>query len=139
MRPLWRMSLSAVVILMAAGALAACRGGGSSGPSASEPVVENSVDDFHLRWEMSGVTSNRNYSWVNNGARANITQSSSGLSSADSIKLIIRNAAGTEVYRGDLRANGGFQSATTTSGTYTIRVEIRAASGTIDFRVQRSG
>lgn len=140
MRPLWCIQLSALLIAVAGGPLTACRVGGSAGPSGSEPDVTNVADDFHFRWsDLSGVTANRSYSWVNNGTRANITQSSSGLTSADSVKVIIRNPSGTEVYRGDLRVTGGFQSATTVNGTYTIRVEIRSASGTIDFRVQRGG
>jgi hypothetical protein len=101
--------------------------------------VTNVADEFHLQWsDLINFTGNRQYTWVNNGSRANITQSSVGLTSADSVKLIIRNPAGVEVYRGDLRVTGGFQSATTSNGTYTIRVEIRNATGTIDFRVQRT-
>ncbi|MGH7529268.1 MAG: hypothetical protein ACREMN_02705 [Gemmatimonadales bacterium] len=140
MRPLWCLQFSALVIAMAGGALTACRGGGSAGPSSGEPVVTNSPDDFHLVWsDLSTFTGSRNYTWVNNGTRATVTQSSSGLTSADSVKLIIRNPSGAEVYRGDLRVLGGFQSTTTNAGNYTIRIEIRGATGTIDFRVQRSG
>lgn len=140
MQTQWRIALSALVIAAASGLLTACRVGSSTGsPSGFEPEVTNVADDFHLQWsDLNRFTGNRQYAWVNNGSRGNITQSSVGLTSADSVKLIIRNQAGVEVYRGDLRVTGGFQTATTSNGTYTIRVEIRNATGTIDFRVQRT-
>jgi hypothetical protein len=140
MQAQWRIALSALLIAAASCLLTACRVGSSTGsPSGFEPVVTNVADDFHLQWsDLNNFTGNRQYTWVNNGSRGNITQSSVGLTSADSVKLIIRNPAGVEVYRGDLRVTGGFQTATTSNGTYTIRVEIRNATGTIDFRVQRT-
>lgn len=137
MRSLWRVSCVVAVIVCGA-----CRVGGSggpSGPSGPEPEVLNNTDDFYFRWTgLIDFTANRQYGWTITGPTASITQSSSGLSSTDSVTLVIRNASGAEVYRGDLRVIGTFQSATTASGTYTVRVDMRKASGTIDFRILKS-
>lgn len=136
MRSRWRIPLGVALVIASA-----CRAGssGPSGPSGPEPEVLNRTDDFYFRWSgLLDFTTSRQYSWTITGPTASITQSSSGLTSADPVTLIIRNASGTEVYRGDLRVIGTFQSATTAGGTYTVRVEMRAASGTIDFRVLKS-
>ena len=140
----WRISWTALLITIAAGplTLTGCRGGGSNGtsgpPTEGEPQVMNVADDFYFRWtSLSGITANRQYSWTWSGGTANVTQTSSGLTSTDSVKLIIRNQSGAEVYRGDLRVVGAF-TATSTNGTHTIRIELRTASGTIDFRVRKA-
>lgn len=132
-------------LLVAAGllALVACRVGSSTGtggpPAEGEPELINATDDFYFRWPaLEDLTENRQYSWATTGTRASVAQTGSGVTSSDSVKLIIRNGSGVEVYRGDLRVIGNFQSATLTPGTYTIRLELRNTSGTIDFRVMKS-
>ena len=56
---------------------------------------------------------------------------------AGTITLVIRDAAGAEVYNQSLAVNGTLDTVAGTTGTWTIRVQYTNATGTVNFRVQK--
>jgi hypothetical protein len=122
----------AVLVMLAT--LSAC-GSDRSNPlsPAVQPEVINNADAFSF--QVTGVqnaSATLDYSWQNTGTVATVNQSAS--ISVGSATLIIRDAAGTQVYSRSLSDNGTFASTAGVAGTWTIRVVFSAASGTINFR-----
>jgi hypothetical protein len=127
-------SLRLLAALVMLGALSAC-GSDRSNPlsPAVQPEVVNNADAFSF--QVTGVqnaSATLDYSWQNTGTVATVNQSAS--ISGGSATLIIRDAAGTQVYSRSLSDNGTFTSAAGTTGTWTIRVVFSGTSGTINFR-----
>ena len=56
---------------------------------------------------------------------------------AGSITLVVEDATGAEVYNQSLAVNGTLETATGTTGAWTIRIIYTNASGTVNFRVQK--
>jgi hypothetical protein len=101
-----------------------------------QPEIGNATDNFQFQvTALRDVTTTREYEWQHTGTIANVNQATS-LSSGAAL-LVIRDAQGTEVYRRSVTENGTFQTAAGTSGRWRIRVELTAASGAVNFRVQR--
>jgi hypothetical protein len=101
-----------------------------------EPEIGNVPDSFQFQvTELRGVTTTRDYAWQHSGTVANVNQATA-LSQGAAL-LVIRDAAGTEVYRRNLTENGTFQTAAGASGQWRIRVELVRASGAVNFSVQR--
>ncbi len=123
--------VTAVVML---GALSAC-GSDRSNPlsPAVQPEVVNNTDAFSF--QVTGVqnaSATLDYSWQNTGTVATVNQSASIASG--SATLVIRDAAGTQVYSRSLSDNGTFTSTAGVAGTWTVRVVFSGTSGTINFR-----
>lgn len=116
------------------GALSAC-GSDRSNPlgPAVQPEVVNNADAFSF--QVTGVqnaSATLDYSWQNTGTVATVNQSASIASG--SATLVIRDAAGTQVYSRSLSDNGTFTSTAGVAGTWTIRVVFSGTSGTVNFR-----
>ena len=117
--------------------LAACGGSANSALNAKfQPQVRNSTDDFQFQaTNVTHVQETLSYSWQNTGIAANIDQATTV--TGGSAVLMLRDAAGTQVYSAGLQNNGSFQSATGQSGAWTVVVVLQDYSGTINFRVQK--
>jgi hypothetical protein len=123
--------LAALAVLVTLGAC----GSDKSNPlsPAVQPEIVNDTDSFSF--QVTGVqnaSTTLNYSWQNTGTGATVNQSAS--IGSGSATLVIRDAAGTQVYSRSLSDNGTFSSSAGTAGTWTIRVVFSGTSGTINFR-----
>ena len=127
-------SVRLVTTVVMLGALSAC-GSDRSNPlsPAVQPEVVNNTDAFSF--QVTGVqnaSATLDYSWQNTGTVATVNQSASIASG--SATLVIRDAAGTQVYSRSLSDNGTFTSTAGVAGTWTVRVVFSGTSGTINFR-----
>ena len=116
-------------------ALFGCGTGSSLNPQ-FQPQVANATDTF--QFQSTGVTNvseTLTYTWQNTGIAANVDQATTV--SAGSAVVMIRDAAGTQVYSAGLQTNGSFQSATGQTGNWTVQVVLQGYSGTLNFRVQK--
>lgn len=123
--------LAALVVFVA---VSAC-GSDKSNPlsPAVQPEIINNADAFSF--QVTGVqnaSTTLTYSWQNTGTVATVNQSASIASG--SATLVIRDAAGAQVYSRSLSDNGTFATSAGTTGTWTIRVVFSGTSGTINFR-----
>lgn len=123
--------LAALVVFVA---VSAC-GSDKSNPlsPAVQPEIINNADAFSF--QVTGVqnaSATLTYSWQNTGTMATVNQSAS--ISSGSATLVIRDAAGTQVYSRSLSDNGTFDTSADTAGTWTIRVVFSSTSGTVNFR-----
>lgn len=120
---------------LAVGVFAACDGGTPLGPD-NQLQVTNATDSF--QWQasaMDNVSQTLNYTWQNTGTMANIDQS--GSLTAGSAILTVSDAAGTEVYTRSMGETGSFQTASGTSGMWTIEVTLSGVNGMLNFRAQK--
>jgi hypothetical protein len=124
-----------VATLFSAGVLAGCDANDLIGPE-NEPEVTNTTDSFQWQvTDLSSVTQFLNYTWVNTGTSADVSQSSS--LTAGSAGLEVRDGAGTTVFVGDLSQGGTFQTAPGVAGDWSVRVVLANASGTFNFRLEK--
>ena len=101
-----------------------------------QPQVNNAPDNF--QYQVSNVknfTGTRVYTWQVTGTKASVNQATTV--TAGTITLVIRDAAGAEVYNQSLAVNGTLDTVAGTTGTWTIRVQYTNATGTVNFRVQK--
>lgn len=135
----WISPLSrALVALAFVFAVSAC-GSDRSDPlsPAVQPEIINNADAFSFQVTgVSNASATLNYSWQNTGTVATVNQSAS--ISAGSATLIIRDAAGTQVYSRSLSDNGTFSTSAGTAGTWTVRVVFTNTSGTVNFRADKA-
>ena len=113
-----------------------CGGGNPLGPD-NQLEVSNATDNFALQaTAMVNIDQTIIYSWTMTGTQANVDQS--GSLTAGTGTLGIRDGAGVEVYTRSLAETGTFQTtAGASAGTWSIRVTLKGASGTMNFRVQK--
>jgi hypothetical protein len=124
-----------VVLLALCAALAGCGSDNAVAPQ-FEPEVVNLQDSFSFQTTgISDVTQVLTYSWENTGVSANVDQSCSV--SKGSAVLEILDAQGTTVYTQALSSDGSFQTTDGNAGTWTIRVMLSGASGTLNFSLQK--
>jgi hypothetical protein len=124
-----RLMASAVLFLI----VAAC---GDDPLAPFAPEIGNAPDNFQFQaTALRGVSTVAEYDWPCSGAAANVNQATA--LTGGSATLVIRDAAGAEVYRRALTANGTFQTASGAAGVWRIRVQLDRASGAVNFRVQR--
>ena len=117
-------------------ALLGCGDGGSALNPRFQPQVTNATDNFQFQsTNVTNVTETLTYTWQNTGIAANIDQATTV--NAGTAILVIRDAAGTQIYSAGLQNNGSFQSATGQVGNWSIQVILQGYSGTINFRVQK--
>lgn len=102
-----------------------------------EPEVTNATNSFEFQvTDLVRVSDALEYRWQNDGTTATINQST--VLTAGTATLTLRDAAGTQVYSRSLTENGTFTSAAGVAGQWRIRVVFGNASGTANFRVQRT-
>ncbi len=114
------------------GALVAC-----SDPLAPfQPEVSNTTDSFALQATgVSGLSSTKSYSWSNTGSRATINHSTT--TSAGTVQLTVRDAAGAVVYDRGLVPSLNEPTTAGTAGTWTVQLRMTGYSGTVNFRAQK--
>ena len=123
-----------LVSLLTLAVLAGCSKSDSLAPF--KPEINNATDNFQLQATgVNNLTSSLTYEWTNTGVRANINKS--GAVTTGDARVILYDAANTQVYEGDLRATGTEQSTTGVSGTWKIKLELKTMSGDLNFRVQK--
>lgn len=101
-----------------------------------EPEVVNIEDAFSF--QATGVTDITDvlyYSWTNTGVTANVDQSCS-ISEGEGT-LEVMDAQGTTVYTRNLTDDGSFQTGSGVAGSWTIRVTLSTASGTLNFSLEK--
>ena len=119
-------------------ALVAVSCGGDTNPigPANQPEVANLQDNFQFQASnLTGTTQTLTYTWPNSGTSANVNQS--GVVSNGTATLIIRTAAGQQVYSRDLSVTGTFATDTGPAGNWQIEVRLVNVTGTLNFRVQK--
>jgi hypothetical protein len=132
MKTLGSLRSFGLAVILGAG-LTAC----SSNPlEPFQPQISNAPDNFQLQaTDVVTVTSTQTYTWSNTGTRATINHSTS--TTAGTARLIIRDAAGTEVYSKALVPSLNEATATGTTGSWTIVLILTGYSGTLNFRAQK--
>lgn len=101
-----------------------------------EPEVVNLQDSFSFQATgTTNVTQTLVYHWENTGPSANVDQSCS--ISDGSATVTVLDAQGTTVYTRNLTDDGSFPTADGLSGTWTIRVTLSNASGTLNLSLQK--
>ena len=105
--------------LAALALLAACGGGNKSATAPRyQPQVVNLQNDFAFQvTALDNVSDDLQYTWQNDGTTANVNQSPSNLSGTAT--LVVRDAAGTQVYSRSLADNGSFATTTGVAGNWT--------------------
>lgn len=117
--------------------LVGCGGGYNSALNPQfQPQVANATDNF--QFQSTGVTNvsqTLTYTWQNTGITADVDQATTV--TAGTAVVVLKDAAGTQVYSAGLQNNGSFHAATGQTGNWTIQVTLQGYSGTINFRVQK--
>jgi len=127
-------SVKATMLGTLALTLAGCGSSTSLGPF--QPEITNVADNFQLQATgLTGVSTVETYSWTTTGTSANVNQAT--VLTGGSASLEILDANGTQVYSHDLTDNGTYQTAIGSSGSWTIRLTLQNARGTLNFRVQK--
>lgn len=115
---------------------AACSSGNVTGPE-NQPEIVNNTDSFEFQVTgLDNVSETLSYTWQNTGAQANVNRSSSV--SHGTGTLIVRDAEGTEVFRGDLGENSTVATSSGVAGTWQIQVVLSGVSGTLNFRLEKT-
>jgi hypothetical protein len=123
-------------LLLAIGMLAVAGCNDATSPR-YEPEITNVANSFQFQvTDLVRVSDALEYRWQNDGTTATINQST--VLSAGTATLTLRDAAGTQVYSRSLTENGTFTSTAGTAGQWRIRIAFANASGTANFRVQRT-
>ena len=127
-------SLRAVgLVVIVVGGLAACS---DNSVSPIDAEVTNATDNFQFQaTAVTGVTVTQSYSWSNTGTRATINHSTT--TTAGSVQLTVRDAAGNVVYGKALVPSLNEPTAVGTAGTWTVVLTMTNYSGTVNFRVQK--
>jgi hypothetical protein len=109
--------------------------GDSTGPGI-QPQITNVTDNFQYQvTAVQGYSGVLTYHWQNTGTTATVNQATTV--TAGTMTLVVKDAAGTEVYNQSLATNGTLDTAAGTAGLWTIVVTYANASGTVNFRVQK--
>lgn len=129
-----RNRLSVVALLAA---VACGQAGTSPLQDAYQPQVTNLTDSFAL--QLTGVqngSASLLYTWRNTGAFGTVDRSSA--ISGGTVTLVVRDAAGAQVYSGPLNGQtGSVATGTGVAGDWTVVVDFAGATGTINFRIQK--
>lgn len=135
-----RPLVAAAVSIAAALSFTAC-GGSDPNPVLSpeyHPEITNLTDSFSFQLtNVVNGSGSLSYAWQNTGTLASIDRSSSIGSGA--VTLTLRDAAGTQVYKGPLDGVTGSVATAPAgaAGTWTIAVDFIDTTGTINFRAQK--
>lgn len=105
-------------------------------PDPSQPQILNQTDNFTFSVKnMNNVTRVLEYTWVNNGTQASITQATN--LQGGTVVLKVYDATNTELYSNSIDNNGSFITASGTPGTWKIKVILTNYSGSVDFTAQK--
>ena len=116
--------------------VAACGGSDNLIGPDNQLEVTNANDSF--QWQVSAlsdVTQVLNYNWENTGTSANVNQAPSLDGGAATLE--IADADGMVVYTRSLSENGTFTTTSGKAGTWTIKVSLDHARGTLNFRAEK--
>lgn len=108
-------------------------------PPGIQPQINNLPDAFTFQiTDLSNVTGTYDYTWQNTGALARVSHSSNAGSSG-SATLVLRDAAGTQVYSGELASSGQPLSAPAgVAGAWTVRLVFTGYSNSqVNFAVAK--
>ncbi len=101
-----------------------------------QPQIHSLTDSFEFQVSsVSNYSGTLTYTFTNTGTQASVNQASSV--TAGTATLVVLDGAGKQVYAHALSDNGTFFTDAGTAGTWTVRVQMSAASGTFNFRVQK--
>lgn len=101
-----------------------------------EPEVSNATDNFQLQaTDVTDVGTVLQYTWENTGTQASVDHSTT--TSGGSAVVAIRDASGATVYDQDLAPSLNEDTASGSTGNWTIIVTLSEYSGTLNFRVQK--
>ena len=120
--------------LVIAAALVGCS---SSTAPGIQPEIANLVDNFQFQTSsLSGGSGSWSYTWQNTGTAATVNQSCS--ITGGTATLVVKDAAGTQVYSHNLAENGTFVTTTGPTGAWTIEIVFeRVFAAAVNFRVQK--
>lgn len=111
-------------------------GCGDSTLTSFEPEITNVPDNFQLQaTKVRAVSTTLIYKWQNTGTQAKVNHATT--TTMGSAQIVIRDAAGVQVYAHDLVPTLDEVSAPGTPGYWTIRVVLSRYSGTLNVRVQK--
>ena len=124
------------LVLLSFAATACDSGGGVIGPD-NELEVTNAVDQFEFQVsDLDRVTETLRYAWTNTGTAATVDVSEA--ITRGSAFLTILDANGDPMYEADIGDDSDGSTPTGVAGTWTIEITLFDASGTFNFRVQKS-
>ena len=124
------------IFLALAVAMAGCGNGNLIGPG-NQLEVTGAEDQFQFHLTaLDNVTDSRTYSWENSGPQATIDISQS-ITSGTAL-LTIRDADGTVLYDSEIAQDNDTTTDVGVAGDWQIIVRLENATGTFNFRVQRT-
>jgi hypothetical protein len=132
-------SLSIRAAALAALAFAAACGDSPTAPPGIQPQITNLPDAFSYQVSsIQGFTGTNTYTWQNTGTLAQISHASDA-GATGTATLVVRDAAGTQVYSGQLVSSGQPLSAPAgVAGNWTIQVVYSNYSNTqVNFAVSQ--
>lgn len=130
------MSRFVPALIAAVAALLVFAGCSDDPLSPFQPEIGNNADNFQFQATgIQNVTTSAVYVWNNTGTRAKVNQSSAITDGA--AEVVLRDAAGVEVYRRSLSLNGDSTSVVGTPGNWTIIVTLNSLDGTLNFRAEK--
>lgn len=101
-----------------------------------EPEVTNATDSFQLQATgVQDLSTTLDYTWRNTGTLANVNHSTT--TTSGTARLVVRAADGSQVYDSELAPSLNEQTATGTTGDWTLRVVLTNYSGTLNFRIEK--
>lgn len=101
-----------------------------------EPEIGNKQDSFQLQaTNVANVSTTLVYSWTNTGTRATINHSTT--TTAGSTLLVIKDAAGTQVYAKALSPSLNEATSVGVAGSWSISLTLTNYSGTLNFRAEK--
>jgi hypothetical protein len=116
--------------------LSACSSDTAEPLAPFEPEVSNATDNFQLQaTDVTDVGTVLQYTWENTGTQASVDHSTT--TSGGSAVVAIRDASGATVYDQDLAPSLNEDTASGSTGNWTIIVTLSEYSGTLNFRVQK--
>lgn len=102
-----------------------------------QPEVVNTSDAFG--YQVSAVqnfTGAQQYTWTNAGNAANLNQATFRSGGSGVVRIL--DAGANQVVALPLGENGSFDALPGATGDWTIRVEYKAFSGTVNFRAEKT-
>jgi len=101
-----------------------------------EPQIANATDNFQLQaTDVTDVGTVLQYTWENTGTQASVDHSTT--TAGGTAVVSIRDASGATVYDQGLAPSLNEDTASGSSGSWTIILTLSEYSGTLNFRVQK--
>lgn len=101
-----------------------------------EPQIANATDNFQLQaTDVTDVGTVLQYTWENTGTQASVDHSTT--TAGGTAVVSIRDASGATVYDQGLAPSLNEDTASGSSGSWTIILTLSEYSGTLNFRAQK--